>query len=79
MFENYFTDNEKILVLGQCKTLIKLTTGILSQADITNIHRIIKNGIAQNRYHRDKYGINPTIRNLNTAILWPKTLKPTAT
>ncbi len=75
MFENYFTDNEKILVLGQCKTLIKLTTGILSQADITNIHRIIKNGIAQNRYHRDKYGINPTIRNLNTAILLAENIK----
>lgn len=75
MLENYFTDNEKILVLGQCKTLIKLTTGILSQADITNIHRIIKNGIAQNRYHRDKYGINPTIRNLNTAILLAENIK----
>ena len=69
MMENYFNDSEAILVRRQCKELIKLSEGIVSHDDIRAIFNIAKDGIINNFFHRDKYGINPTIRTLNTAIL----------
>ena len=69
MGEGYFNIQEKSIVTGLCKELIRKNLGQLSSADINNVHAIIKEGIKQNHYNRDKYGINPTIRNLNTALL----------
>ena len=69
MQENYFTEEEKPLVKNLCRELIRKAQGQISLADINMIHSIIKEGILQNHYRRDKYGINPTIRNLNTALL----------
>lgn len=67
METQYFTDEEKILVKQQCKSLLKSIKDIVSCDDINRIHRIIKQGVADNRFARDKYGINPTIRHLATA------------
>ena len=69
MSEGYFSIQEKSIVTDLCKELIRKNLGQLSSADINNVHAIIKEGIKQNHYNRDKYGINPTIRNLNTALL----------
>ena len=64
----YFTDEEKVLVIQQCKTLLSSVKDIASNEDINRVHKIIKGGIESNHYVRDKYGINPTIRHLATAI-----------
>ena len=69
MQENYFNASERVIALRQCKEIIKLTTGDISHNDIRNVFEIIRDGISNGYFHRDKYGINPTIRTLNTAIL----------
>lgn len=69
MEENYFRDDELKLVISQCRGLMRNTRGIIQPEDVKKIREIITEGIKQDHYRRDKYGINPTIRNLNTALL----------
>ena len=69
MEENYFRDDERKLVISQCRGLMRNTRGIIQPEDVKKIREIITEGIKQDHYRRDKYGINPTIRNLNTALL----------
>ena len=76
MTEGYFNDSEKPKVLELCRELIRKNREQLTSADINNVHSIIKDGIMQNHYRRDKYGINPTIRNLNTAMLLTENIGP---
>lgn len=64
----YFNNEERILVIGQCKTLLYSVKDIMTKDEINRIYNIIKKGIEQKHYARDKYGINPTIRNLSTAL-----------
>ena len=67
METQYFTDEERILVKAQIKALLKSIKDIVSHDDINRVHRLIKQGVNDNRFSRDKYGINPTIRHLATA------------
>ena len=76
MSESYFYDSEKPTVLKLCRELINKNRDQLSASDINRVHAIIKEGILQNHYKRDKYGINPTIRNLNTALLLTDNIGP---
>lgn len=69
MTGNYFNQDERILALRLCKNLIRMSSSTLSHDDVRNVYEIIRNGITDNRFDRDKYGINPTIRALNTATL----------
>ncbi len=69
MDSGYFNEDEKKLVVNQCKKLLREAYEVISRSDINLVHSIIKEGIKQNHYKRDKYGINPTIRNLDTALM----------
>lgn len=69
MEKNYFRNDEGKLVISRCRELMRQTRNIIQSEDIRKIREIITEGIKQNHYRRDKYGINPTIRNLNTALL----------
>lgn len=68
MEPEYFNDEEKTLVIQQSKALLNAVKDIVNREDINRVHRIIKDGIEQKHYARDKYGINPTTRNLATAL-----------
>lgn len=74
MNESYFRAEEKSIVIQQCKELLIAVRDIVSNDDINSVHAIIEEGIIQNHYRRDKYGINPTLRNLSTAILLAETM-----
>ena len=74
--ENYFTDEEKVLVKQLTSHLIRHAGEILSIGDINAVHAVIKNGIINGHFQRDKYGINPTIRHLNTANLLIENVMP---
>ena len=64
----YFNEEERILVVKQCKSLLKSVKYIVSKEDINKVHKFIQDGIEQKHYARDKYGINPTIRHMATAL-----------
>ena len=54
MSESYFYDSEKPMVLNLCRELIYKNRDQLSASDINRVHAIIKEGILQNHYKRDK-------------------------
>ena len=74
--QEYFTQDESKTVLSQAKALLRLLRPDISISDVNNVHRIIKDEILSGNLSRDKYGINPTVRNLNTALLLAQTIAP---
>lgn len=69
MMETYYTDKERKFVISAFRELRIALADDLSYPEIRRIEDIIKDGIAAGKAHRDKYGINPSVRHLNTALL----------
>ena len=69
MMETYYTDKERKFVISAFRELRIALADDLSDPEIRRIEDIIKGGIAAGKAHRDKYGINPSVRHLNTALL----------
>lgn len=67
--ETYYTDKERKFVISAFRELRIALAEDLSYPEIRRIEDIIKGGIAAGKAHRDKYGINPSVRHLNTALL----------
>ena len=67
--ETYYTDKERKFVISAFRELRIALADDLSYPEIRRIEDIIKGGIAAGKAHRDKYGINPSVRYLNTALL----------
>ena len=67
--ETYYTDKERKFVISAFRELRIALADDLSNPEIRRIEDIIKGGIAAGKAHRDKYGINPSVRHLNTALL----------
>lgn len=76
MEEKYFTPEEKKEMLALSRQLMAHTREIQERDDFKRIRHIISDGIKQNHYRRDRYGINPTIHNLNTAMLLCDKISP---
>lgn len=74
--ETYFDDTERNEVITLTKELIRKSGTMLSISDINVMHAIIKNGIENNRFQKDKYGINPTVRHLRTAKMLIDNIAP---
>lgn len=67
--ETYYIDKERKFVISAFRELRIALADDLSYPEIRRIEDIIKGGIAAGKAHRDKYGINPSVRHLNTALL----------
>lgn len=67
--KTYYTDKERKFVISAFRELRIALADDLSYPEIRRIEDIIKGGIAAGKAHRDKYGINPSVRHLNTALL----------
>ncbi len=76
MEQSYFTTDEKTLMKTMVKALIHRLGDNVSRDDIARVHAIIKQGVMEGCYGRDKYGINPTVRNLRTALLVAENIAP---
>lgn len=63
-------------MLALSRQLLAHTREIQERDDFKRIRHIISDGIKQNHYRRDRYGINPTIHNLNTAMLLCDKISP---
>ena len=76
MEETYFTPEEQKLIVSQFSQLLRYTRDVTHADDVKKVRTIIANGIKENHYRRDKYGINPTIRNMTTALLLCEKISP---
>lgn len=76
MQPQYFNSDEQKRIPDLCRQLLRHTRGITRQDDVKRVRGIISEGIRQNHYRRNRYGINPTVHNLETAILLCEKISP---
>ncbi len=67
--KSYFTPEEKENILAIYPRLSRESNSVLSIADYHRIRHLIDQAIEAGHYQRTKYGINPVVRNLNTALI----------
>lgn len=67
--EAYYTEKERLFVIEAYRSLRHSLAGDLTFEETKKIEKIIKGGIEAGMARRDKYGINPSVRHLNTALL----------
>lgn len=63
----YFDEKERAFLLTTVMKLWHNLRGELSISHVRKLHEIISGGVKEGVYKRDKYGINPVVRTLNTA------------
>ena len=66
---NYYTYQESEFVKNAYRSLRKSFKEEMSDKEVKRLREIITQGIDFGYAQRDKYGINPTVRHLNTALL----------
>ena len=76
MGNKYFSANEQIELKMLYRSVLKLVHGVVSSEDIEKIRRIIVDGVGQSHNQRDRYGINPTLHTLQTAVLMCEKISP---
>ena len=72
----YFTARERLLLF---KYIYKLWNNIRDEIVVDDVRRlksIIAGGVEHGVYRRDKYGINPVVRTLHTAVLLHENIAP---
>ncbi|MDO4512000.1 MAG: RelA/SpoT family protein [Bacteroidales bacterium] len=72
----YFTAQERISVVDNVKALRAILGKDLALADFVNVRRLIAQGVGENHFKRDKYGLNPAERSLCTARLVGELIAP---
>jgi len=76
MEDKYLTPEEKTKFLTSFRRLLNLTKDVALPHDTRRIKGIITQGIKENHYRRDRYGINPAIHNLETATSLCEKISP---
>ena len=76
MDEKYFNKQEITKILPLCRQLLLLTKDVALKGDFREIKNTIVNAIKEGHLLRSKYGINPVIHSLETAILLSDKVSP---
>lgn len=76
MEPNYFSQDEIKAIPVICRALATEMSDITKPDDFKRIKATITNGIRENHYRRDRYGINPAVHNLTTAHLLCEKVSP---
>lgn len=72
----YFTPLEQLQVKPLVTQILRALKGEISPFDFRVVRQLITRSINENISRRDKYGINPTIRHLRTALMIIKYIFP---
>lgn len=76
MSEKYFTDAEKERLLQLCMQLWHAVKEVADDGDFHKIKGLIAECVQSDSYKRDRYGINPVIRHLDTALAMCQSVSP---
>lgn len=72
----YFNKEEKPKLYSLCRQLLRLSKEVLHDGDFSLVKQTLKSAIKDGHYRRNKYGINPIIHNLETALLLCDKISP---
>ncbi len=65
----FFTADERQLLLSSYHRLLRLTAGTVSNDEIQRLKELIGKAVDEGRLHRDIFGLNPLVKDLQTAII----------
>lgn len=76
MAENYFNNEELQQLRTAYRKLSVVSRDVAEPGDTGKLKTIIRQGISDGHYLRDKYGINPLLHNMETSIALAERLSP---
>ena len=77
--DNYFINEERREVVRLLDRLQLQLEEQLHDGDLTRVRELIAHAVEMGLYRRDKYGINPVLRSLRTAVLFNSLIAPDRT
>ncbi len=76
MFAEHFTENERHRLVKLCIQLMHLAKDTSTGDELPKLRRLISECVESGHYQRDKYGINPALRHLDTAVTLCQSISP---
>ncbi len=76
MDAKYFNKEEHSKLVPYCRQLLSVSHDVLQNGDFSLVKRIIISAVKGGHYRRNKYGLNPIIHNLETALLLCDKISP---
>lgn len=76
MENRYFSANEINELKILYRRILRYAYDIIDLDDIDKIKKIVAEGISNNHNKRDRYGVNPTLHSLQTAVLMCEKISP---
>lgn len=67
--DEFFTTEEKELLFSLYRKLLQLTGETLQKGDCRKLKTHLINSIKDNRVQRDTFGLNPLIKDMQTAVI----------
>ncbi len=76
MDAKYFNQDEKARLLNAVRQLMRLSKGVLQSCDFKILKQTINSAIENGHYRKNKYGINPVVHNIETALMLCNKISP---
>ena len=76
MDAKYFNQEEKAKMLNAVRQLMRMSKGVLLSCDFKILKQTIKSAIENGHYRKNKYGINPVVHNIETALMLCNKISP---
>ena len=76
MDAEYFNQEEKAKMLNAVRQLMRMSKGVLQSCDFKILKQTIKSAIENGHYRKNKYGINPVVHNIETALMLCNKISP---
>ncbi len=76
MDTKYFNKEEHSKLVPYCRQLLSMSQDVIQDGDFSSVKQIMKSAIKEGHYRRNKYGINPIIHNIETALLLCDKISP---
>lgn len=76
MEQVFFTAEESGRLVPLCRSLLRYGKDIVVAEDFRRLKAIVKDGVMAEKYHRDRFGLNPVLRCLTASELLCERLSP---
>ena len=76
MESTFFRDDERSQLLPLCRSLMRYGRGVVTADDFQRLKALVASAIEADAYRRDRFGLNPVIRNLAACELLCERLSP---
>ena len=76
MEQGFFTAEETRQLVPLCRSLLRYGRGVVTDDDFNRLRAFVKSAVEADAYKRDRFGLNPVLRNLAACELLCERLSP---